>query len=70
MKFSLLFQPRHPLFWLMLAVNALSFPLALIAQTRTLNTLGSVLVAGFAICNALLGLFLAWRLMNTGKRKD
>lgn len=70
MKFSRLFQPRNPLFWLMLTVNALSFLLLHVAQTRTLDTPATLLVAGFALCNACLGAFLAWRLMNAGSRKD
>lgn len=70
MKFSRLFQPRNPLFWLMLTVNALSFLLLFIAQTRPLNTFGAFLVGGFAVGNALLGIFLAWRLANTDERKD
>jgi len=62
MKFSRLFQPRNPLFWLMLAINALSLVLAFIAQTRALNSLGTVIVYGFALSNAVLGIGLAWRL--------
>ena len=70
MKFSRLFQPRNPLFWLMMTVNVLSFLLVYIAQTRVLTSAGTYLVGGFALCNALLGIFLARRLANTGARKD
>lgn len=70
MKFSRLFQPRNPLFWLMLAVNALSLILAVVAQTRTLNSLGNILVYGFAIGNALLGILLAWRLASDDQKKE
>lgn len=49
----------------MLALNALSYGLAWIAQNRALNTLGMLLVGGFALVNALLGIWLMWRLMQT-----
>lgn len=49
----------------MLALNALSYGLAWIVQNRALNTLGMLLVGGFALVNALLGIWLMWRLMQT-----
>lgn len=64
MKFSRLFQPHNPLFWIMLALNGLSTALAWIAQNRPLNVWGTLLVGGFAIGNAVIGLWLAWRLMS------
>lgn len=65
MKLSRLFQPRNPLFWLMLAVNALSTALAWITHNRPLNT-GVMLVVGiFAIGNALIGTWLIVRLLRT-----
>ncbi|HEY0847072.1 MAG TPA: hypothetical protein VGE12_17010 [Noviherbaspirillum sp.] len=70
MKLSRLIQPRNPLFWLMLAVNLLSLILAMFAQTRTLNTLGYLLVYGFAVCNALLGILIAWKLASGDAGKD
>jgi hypothetical protein len=65
MKLSRLFQPRNPLFWMMLALHALSAMLMWIVHNRPLNTLGALLVAGFAIGNAVLGAWLAWRLVRT-----
>ncbi len=65
MKLLRLYQPRNPLFWFMLALNVLSYALAWIVQNRTLNTLGTLLVGGFALANALIGMWLMWRLMNT-----
>jgi len=65
MKLLRLYQPRNPLFWLMLVLNLLSYGLAWIVQNRALNTLGMLLVAGFALVNALLGMWLMWRLMQT-----
>jgi hypothetical protein len=65
MKWLRIYQPRNPLFWMMLALNALSYALAWIVQTRPLNTLGILLVGGFALANALLGVWLMWRLIQT-----
>ncbi len=64
MKLSRLVQPRNPLFWLMLALNALSTVLAWMARSQPLNGLGVALVSGFAIGNAVLGTWLAWRLVR------
>ena len=65
MKLLRLYQPNNPLFWLMMALNALSFGLAWIVQNRALNTLGMLLVGGFALANAVLGMWLMWRLVKT-----
>lgn len=65
MKFSRLFQPRNPLFWIMMALNALSMALVWLVQNRPLNTLGLLLVGGFALANAVLGSWLAWRLIKS-----
>lgn len=65
MKLLRIYQPRNPLFWLMLVLNVLSYALAWIVQNRALNTLGMLFVGGFALVNALLGMWLLWRLMQT-----
>ncbi len=65
MKLLRIYQPRNPLFWLTMALNVLSYALAWIAQNRALNTLGMLLVGGFALSNAVLGMWLMWRLMKT-----
>ena len=65
MKLLRIYQPRNPLFWLMLVLNALSYALAWIVQNRALNTLGMLLVGGFALVNAVLGMWLLWRLAQT-----
>lgn len=49
----------------MVALNVLSYALAWIVQNRTLNTLGMLLVGGFALVNAVVGMWLMWRLMST-----
>ena len=62
MKLSRLFQPRNPLFWMMLALNGLSMALGWLVQNRPLNALGMAIVLVFALANAVLGMWLAWRL--------
>ena len=64
MKLSRIFQPLNPLFWIMLSLNALSMLLAWLVQHQPLNTLGLLLVAAFALVNAVLGSWLAWRLVR------
>lgn len=65
MKMSRLFQRRNPLFWMMLGLNLLSLVLGWITRTYTLTVVGGVLVTAFAIGNAFLGTYLAWRLMRS-----
>ena len=65
MKLLRIYQPRNPVFWIMLALNMLSYALAWIVQNRALNSLGMLLVGGFALVNALLGMWLLWRLLQT-----
>ena len=65
MKLLHMYQPRNPLFWIMVALNALSYALMWIVQNRVLNTLGMFLVGGFALVNAVLGMWLLWRLAQT-----
>ncbi len=65
MKLRRLYQPRNPLFWIMIALNVLSTALAWLTRTHALDTLGSIVVTVFAIGNALLGTYLAWRLIRS-----
>ena len=64
MKLSRLFQPRNPLFWIMLALNGLSTALAWLVHNRSLNTFGMLLIGSFALINAVLGTWFAWRLVK------
>jgi len=64
LKWSRLFQPRHPLFWMLMALNALSAMLSWIVQTKPLNTLGLALVALFLLGNAVVSMWLGWRLLR------
>ncbi len=65
MKVSRLYQPRNPLFWVMVALNLLSLVLSWVARSYALNGIGSVVVVVFAVGNAALGTYLAWRLMQS-----
>ena len=64
MNLSRLMQPRNPLFWHMLMLNALSLLLAWVARNRSLSGWGTMVVAIFTIGNVLVGVWLAWRLMR------
>jgi hypothetical protein len=61
---SRLYQPRNPLFWLMLTLNSLSPLLAWVVHNRPLNAWATLLLTGFAVGNAILGTFLLWRLLR------
>ncbi|MEO7888006.1 hypothetical protein [Polaromonas sp.] len=60
-----LYQPRNPLFWLMLVLNGLSPLLAWVVHNRPLNAAATVMVTCFAIGNAVLGMWFAWRLLQS-----
>ncbi len=64
MKLARLWQPRNPAFWLMIVLNLLSTLLAWVTRTYALTPVAMLVVAGFAIGNALLGLRLMWVLMR------
>ena len=70
MKFSRLFQPRNPIYWLMLLLNALSAALAWVVQFRSLNGWASLVVGIFAVGNAVLGSWLIWRLLRDEPPSD
>jgi hypothetical protein len=65
MKLSRLFQPKNPLFWLLVTLNFLSLALSHIAQNYNLNTLGSTLLIIINLINVVLSSYLAWRLVNS-----
>lgn len=64
MKMTRLWQPRNPLFWLVVVLNALSTLLAWVVRTYPLAPALSVAVAVFAVGNAVLGLRLMWGLVR------
>ena len=45
-------------------LNALSYLLVWILHNSSLNNLGILLVGGFALANALFGMWLTWRLIR------
>lgn len=65
MKISRLYQPRNPLFWMLVVLNLLSMVLSYLAQNYTLSTLGTAIVFVFAVLNAILSAGLAWRLVKS-----
>jgi hypothetical protein len=65
MKLSRLFQPKNPLFWLLVTLNLLSLALSHIAQNFNLNTLGTTLLLITTVLNVVLSSYLAWRLVNS-----
>ena len=64
MKLRRLYQPRNPAFWLMVVFNLLSTLLAWVARTYDLTPAASLVLAGVAIANALIGLRLMLLLMR------
>lgn len=60
-----LYQPRNPLFWIMVVLNGLSALLGWITHSYALGTIATLLVVVFAVGNALLGTFIAWRLVRS-----
>lgn len=64
MKLARLYQPSKPAFWLMVVLNLLSTVLAWIARTDGLLPWVAVVIAVFAVANAVIGLRLALGLMR------
>lgn len=65
MKLSRLYQPRNPLFWLMVALNLLSAALVWITHNHAPGAFLSMIIVVFAIGNAVLGAYLMWRLVTS-----
>jgi drug/metabolite transporter (DMT)-like permease len=65
MKLSRIFQPRKLSFWILVVLNLLSLALGHITQTYALSGLGTVIVRGLTLVNALISALLAWRLVNS-----
>lgn len=63
MKLSRLIQPRNPRFWLLVVLNALSAALSHILRSHDLPRPLELVLAAFAIANALIGIRIALRLM-------
>lgn len=63
MKVSRLYQPRNPQFWLLLALNGLSSAISFVLRTYDLPMLITLVLAGFAIANFVIGIRIALHLM-------
>ena len=59
-----LWQPRNPLFWMMLGFNALSSVCTWILRSQPLNMFGMLLIGTVALINVACGLLAAWKLMT------
>jgi hypothetical protein len=64
MKLARLFQPRNPQFWIFVALNLFSTAISWLLRSRELALPVTLLLAGFAIANMLIGLRIALRLMR------
>lgn len=64
MKFSRLYQPRNPQFWILVILNVLSSAISWILRTHDLPPLIMLVLGGFAIANVLIGIRIALRLMS------
>ena len=66
-KLSRLIQPRNPQFWLLVVLNALSSAISFILRAYELPGAVTLVLAGFAVANFVMGIRIAWRLMADGK---
>jgi hypothetical protein len=62
MKLLRLFQPRNPLFWLMLATNAASSLLIWLVTAYSVTTGARLLITLFALGNLFIGMWCLRRL--------
>lgn len=59
-----LWQPRHPLFWLMVVFNGLSSLCTSALLTLALTPGWTLALAGIALGNVGAGMLAAWRLLR------
>lgn len=69
-RFARLWQPRHPAFWLMLILNALSTLLAWVVRSVDLSPAAAVAVLVFAVGNGVFGLALLAHLLRTPRANE
>ena len=65
MNLRRLWQPRHPLFWLMLLFNVLTSVCAWLMRLPGLADGAILLLGALALANMAFGLFAAWRLLRS-----
>ena len=63
MKLGRLFQPRNPQFWLLIVLNGLSSAISFVLRSYDLPTVVTLVLAGFAIANVVIGIRIALQLM-------
>ena len=63
-KLSRLYQPRNPLFWLLVVLNVLSTGISYILRSQELATLITLVLAAFALANFVIGIRIALQLMR------
>lgn len=63
-KFSRLYQPRNPLFWLLVLLNVLSSAISLVLQKQVLPMTVTLLLAVFVLINIVLGVRIVVQLMK------
>ena len=68
-RLSRIWQPRNPLFWMMVGFNVLSSVCSYAMRALPLNTLGLLLVGGVALLNVACGLWAAWQLVKQPSTK-
>lgn len=65
MKLRRLYQPRNPLFWLVVILNLLSMVLGWMTHNYSPGAFVSLIIVVFAIGNGVLGVYLMWRLVKS-----
>lgn len=60
-----LWQPRNPMFWMMVGFNVLSSVCSYGLRALPLNTLGLLVLGFVALLNVGAGLLAAWVLLRT-----
>jgi hypothetical protein len=60
-----LWQPRNPMFWMMVGFNVLSSVCSWALRALPLNTAGLLVVGFVALLNVGAGLLAAWVLLRT-----
>jgi uncharacterized integral membrane protein len=64
MRLRKLFQWRNPLFWIFIALNALSSLISYLLRTQQMPLALTLVLAAFALGNMLLGIRIALHLMR------
>lgn len=63
-ELSRLYQPRNPRFWLLVLLNLLSTGISYILRSQDLPMLITLVLAGFALANFMIGIRIALQLMR------